>query len=119
MNYRIVEEGNYYHQNQNDWESDKMSDKMSDKTSDRGNDWGFFVVLDEEPIHPLKFNKSHKYSYCIPPKKMETIREGDFEDSCCLENGKDDQKKKEKAIIMQIYSGLTICALALYICLSS
>ena len=68
MNYTIVEEGNYFHQNHND----SISDKTSDKTSDKGNEWGFFVILDEPVyLNPIKFNKSQKYSYCIPPKKME------------------------------------------------
>lgn len=108
MNYTIVEEGNYFHQNHNDIENEQ------------GNEWGFFVVLDEPVyLNPIKFKYPKKYFHFSIPQTLTTIREDLYEDSCCLENEKDDQKKKEKAIIMQIYSGLTICALALYICLSS
>jgi hypothetical protein len=110
MNYTIVEEGNYYHKNQNDKE----------------NDWGFFVELDD-PIYlnPIKFKYPKKYFHFSIPQTLATIKEDMYEDLCCLENGKNDDEKddikkkaREYAITSQIYSGIAICILALYICLN-
>lgn len=91
-----LEEGNYY---QNDW----------------GNGWGFFVELDEQNINPIKFKYPKKYYHPPIPQTMETIREEECEDWYYND---DEQKKKDKLITSQIYSGFAICALALYICLS-
>ena len=110
MNYTIVEEGNYFHPNKNDIE----------------NDWGFFVELDDPVyLNPVKFKYPKKYFHFSIPQTLATIKEDLYEDLCCLENEKDNDRKeddekktREYVIKSQIYSGFAICALALYICLS-
>lgn len=110
MNYTIVEEGNNYHSNQNDIE----------------NDWGFFVELDNPVyLNPIKFKYPKKYFHFPIPKTLATIKEDLYEGLYFLENGKDDDEKydnekkaREYVITSQIYSGIAICSLALYICLN-
>jgi hypothetical protein len=93
---------------------------ISNNQTEIGNGWGFFVELDvQQQFYRVPFKKPNKY-LCFPiAQEMETIREETHID-IMRENRyndyNDDNKKKEKAITSQIYSGVAICALAAYIC---
>jgi len=96
---------------------------VEDHTKELGNGWGLFVEIDEsyckkkeEKLNKNKYlkNSLKHYSINIVPIEEETIQDIDIETGVA-----EYTVKQDKRVLAQIYSGISICLLTIYICFAA